>query len=550
MEFGTQLYGVFKGSDFTPAETFEKIRNSGTHLIEPCISTFEISGMTRMIWPVACFRELMPVYLSQGLTAVSCHIFSTDLLADMDILKELAQKNGIRQFVVKSPEDLSEKSLQETALNYMQVSERLAEVGAELLLHNEEQDIRTKVHGKTAFEYLLDQCHGRVFAQVDVGWVLAGGEDPESLLWRNEHRVKSLHYKDFFKTADGAWQESVIGEGELDLTACYQFARAHGIPQICDQDDSEAGVFTDLAIAVKNLRDLAQAREHTVSYLNILDTQTGAVRVLHRFNGVIEAPNWLKKENALLYNAEGRIWHYDIDRDECRMLESGKCDMCNNDHVISPDETQIAISHSRIGAEEGSFDSWIYVLPIEGGKPVKVTPNSPSFLHGWSPDGKEFAYCAFRMQENGLQVDIYTIPSEGGQERRLTDGGFNDGPEYSPDGNHIWFNSTRSGLMQIFRMHRDGSGCTQMTDNDRNNWFPHISPNGQEVVYLSYRKGDLEPSEHLPNMPVEIWKMKVDGSGKEKIISFFGGQGSINVNSWSKDNRHVAFVSYELLRKD
>ena len=86
-----------------------------------------------------------------------------------------------------------------------------------------------------------------------------------------------------------------------------------------------------------------------------------------------------------------------------------------------------------------------------------------------------------------------------------------------------------------------------MTDNERNNWFPHISPDGKKVVYLSYRKDDLDPNEHLPNMQVELWLMNPDGSDKHKILSFFGGQGSINVNSWSPDSKEFAFVSYELL---
>ncbi|MBQ6529284.1 MAG: PD40 domain-containing protein, partial [Clostridia bacterium] len=159
----------------------------------------------------------------------------------------------------------------------------------------------------------------------------------------------------------------------------------------------------------------------------------------------------------------------------------------------------------------------------------------------------KLAYCAFRQHDGRTEVDVYTIPASGGEETRLTGGGFNDGPEYSPDGKHIWFNSTRSGLMQIWRMNRDGSEQTQMTDTHRQNWFGHISPDGKKVVYLSYRADDLEAAEHLPNMQVELWMMNADGSSPHRLLSLFGGQGSINVNSWAPDSRHIAFVSYELL---
>ena len=545
MKFGAMLFGILNSVHDEPEKVFKKIADAGIKQVEPCIATFTAKGFEHVLWTAERFKELLPVIKENGLEVVSCHLFSQELMADMEIIRGLCVECGIRQFVVKSPKELTEKALQECALNYMQAAQAMAGFGAQLLLHNESEDIQTKICGKTAYEYLLDQCHGRVFAQVDAGWALQAGEDPEALLWRNKDRVKSLHYKDF--TGEGG-KETAIGEGALDLTACFQFARAQGIPQICDQDSSSGDILEDLKNAAGKLSGLTAVRDRSVSYLNILDTQTGKVQVLRRFEGVVEAPNWLKKENALLYNADGRIWHYDIDRDEAVLLESGECTLCNNDHVVSPDETRLGVSHMGFDAD-GKFFSRIYTLPLEGGEPVKITPNSPSFLHGWSPDGKDLAYCAFRQQETGLEVDIYTIPAEGGEEQRLTDGGFNDGPEYSPDGEYIWFNSTRSGLMQVWRMRRDGTEREQMTGNEANNWFPHVSPDGKKVVYITYRKGDLDPGEHLPNMQVEIWMMNADGSGKTRLISFFGGQGSMNVNSWSKDNRHIAFVSYELLHR-
>ena len=188
--------------------------------------------------------------------------------------------------------------------------------------------------------------------------------------------------------------------------------------------------------------------------------------------------------------------------------------------------------------------SRIYTVPLTGGVPRLITPLAPSYLHGWSPDGKTLAYCAER---NG-EFDIYTIPAEGGEETRLTDApGLNDGPEYDSAGEYIWFNSVRTGLMQAWRMKADGSEQTQMTfDENWNTWFPHISPDRKQVVMLAYRKGDVKPGEHVPHKNVELRLMSAEGGEVKTIVQLFGGQGTINVNSWSPDSKKFAFVRYRI----
>ena len=198
-----------------------------------------------------------------------------------------------------------------------------------------------------------------------------------------------------------------------------------------------------------------------------------------------------------------------------------------------PLDRRTADSHQH-GTKE-DYKSRIYTLPITGGTPRLITPMAPSYLHGWSPDGKELAYCAER---NG-NYDVYTIPAEGGEETRLTTAeGLDDGPEYSPCGQYIWFNSVRTGLMQVWRMKADGSEQTQMTfDETRNSWFPHISPDGKSVVFITYYKGDLEPGEHLANKNVELRLMPANGGEPKTLLKLFGGQGTINVNSWAPDSK-------------
>ena len=92
-----------------------------------------------------------------------------------------------------------------------------------------------------------------------------------------------------------------------------------------------------------------------------------------------------------------------------------------------------------------------------------------------------------------------------------------------------------------------GKKQTQMTfDTDMNSWFPHISPDGKKVVYLAYHDSDSEPGAHLANLNVQLRMIPADGGAPEVLLELFGGQGTINVNSWSPDSRQFAFVRYRL----
>ena len=278
------------------------------------------------------------------------------------------------------------------------------------------------------------------------------------------------------------------------------------------------------------------------SILEVYDIETGKSEVLDEFDRVIEAPNWSADGKFLTFNSEGRIYKYEIASGEVTEVPSYFVDNCNNDHVLSPDGEGLFVSHHT--KEDGL--SRLYKIFFDGRMPKLVTPLAPSYLHGITPDGKMLAYCAER---NG-EYDIYTIPAVGGNETQLTTAlGLNDGPEYDCDGECIWFNSVRTGRMQAWRMRADGSEQTQMTfDAHWNTWFPHISPDRTKVVMLAYHERDVRPGEHVPNKNVEIRLMtgsdKIGWSEPRTILKLFGGQGTINVNSWAPDSKRFAYVRY------
>ncbi len=285
-------------------------------------------------------------------------------------------------------------------------------------------------------------------------------------------------------------------------------------------------------------------KKGTSSVLEIINVETCERTTLKVFeNTIIESPNWRKDENAILYNSNGFIFSYNIDNDTVEKIDIGDLKDCNNDHVLSPDGTGFAISCNKYKV----LGSQIYTLKFGSSESKLITPKSPSYLHGWSPDGNTLVYCAKR---NG-QFDIYAKNINGTDEIQLTSSkGHNDGCEYSPDGKHIWFNSARDGLMQIYRMDCDGKNVRRITDSkERNSWFAHVSPKGDKIVYLAFNSKDIEPEEHLPDKNIQIRLMNYDGSNDRVIAEFYGGQGSFNTNSWSPDGKYIACVRYEPPKK-
>jgi TolB protein len=299
---------------------------------------------------------------------------------------------------------------------------------------------------------------------------------------------------------------------------------------------AETAIFRNVRIAATVKDGFTRGIDPFGSHLEILEIASGQRQIIYSAHDVFEAPNWTLDGKALILNSHGRLYRFDLETKTPSLIDTGDVTNNNNDHVLSFDGNMLAIS-SQSGE---TYHSMVYTVPVQGGQPKQITPTGPSYLHGWSPDGKFLVYTG---QRDGV-FDIYRIPAEGGAEIQLTHTpGLDDGPEYSPDGAYIYFNSVRSGRMQIWRMKPDGSRPEQLTDDKYNNWFPHISPDGQSIIFVTYLVGEVEPSDHPAAKRVYLRMMPRDGGQPRVVAYLYGGQGTMNVPSWSPDGKKVAFVS-------
>ena len=303
-----------------------------------------------------------------------------------------------------------------------------------------------------------------------------------------------------------------------------------------NKDVIEQAIFRNVRIIIPAKEDFVPYRDYIGSNLEILDVESGDQKIIYRSSESLQAPNWTTDGRALIYNSNGRLYRFDLASNTPIIIDTDFATNNNNDHVLSFDGKKIGISHHSVDDENKSI---IYALPVQGGKPKRITAKGPSYLHGWSPDGKSLIYTGER---NG-KFDIYKISAKGGKEIRLTSAeGLDDGSEFTPDGKYIYFNSNRTGTMQIWRMKPGGSGQEQITNDEFNNWFPHISPNGKWIVFLSFSK-EVDPSDHPFYKQVYLRLMSTK-EGEARVIAYvYGGQGTINVPSWSPDSKRIAFVS-------
>ena len=299
----------------------------------------------------------------------------------------------------------------------------------------------------------------------------------------------------------------------------------------------ETATFRNVRITVPAAPDVRPYQDYLGARVETVDVETGQRDVLLTTSEAVQAPNWTPDGEALIVNADGRLYRLGVETGAMTEIPTGFATSNNNDHVLSPDGTEIGISHHSADHDGASI---VYRVPVTGGTPTLVTERGPSYLHGWSPDGETMVYTAERGDGN---YDIWSIPASGGEETRLTEAaGLDDGPEFSPDGEWIYFNSSRSGRMQIWRMRPDGSGQERVSQDEMNHWFPHPSPDGRWIAYLTY-EDEVDPADHPWYKRVSIRVMPADGGAARVVAYLYGGQGTINVPSWSPDSRRLAFVS-------
>jgi len=275
----------------------------------------------------------------------------------------------------------------------------------------------------------------------------------------------------------------------------------------------------------------------------VADVSNGSAQLVYTCHDtLLEAPNWAPDGQGLLLNGDGLLWRLDLEPLALEKVTIPGLPPINHDHVVDAASGVIYLSAN---------DGHIYVAPIGGGIPERVTHDSSRyhFLHGVSPDGSTLAFVEIPAGDFSAAGRLALIPAKGGAISHPEAGTSHlDGPEYSADGVWLYFNTeeftSRPGHAQLARIPAVGGAMQRLVSSDSVDWFPHPSSDGKYATYVSFPPDTIG---HPADLDVEVRLVRTD-NWTEIVARFplFGGQGTINVNSWSPDSRRFAFVAYPI----
>lgn len=489
------------------------------------------------------------------LRAVSYHVQLADLQNDVPGIIDAARTLGIGYIGVAwikpasagPDEGITAHDVDVAADAFNKACPALKAAGMHVFYHMHGFEFRRDETGRTLLDRLLAETDPSCLElQMDVFWVAQAGQDPVKLMRLYPDRIKLLHLKDIRKGAKigemaghAPKQDFVaMGEGTIDWPHLLSAARQSGVEWYMLEDES-ADVIPQLKRSIRYLEEHPPARLR--SHVEIFDLGTRKVSEIFAGDGVWEAPNWSPDGKSLLVNSEGRLYRLDAAGGKPVEIPLGGL-LANNDKGFSPDGASIAFSAAR----DAHSPSLVYRAAADGKAIAPIDRDGPSYFHGWSPDGRQVALVAPR----GGYFHLYARAADGsGQDSQLTSAAANDdGPDYSRDGKWIYFNSDRSGGWDIWRMPKDGAGpddskAERLTSDEWEDWFPHPSPDGRHLLLISFPAGVKSHGARLDGMALRL--TGPEGGKVETLLSFYGGQGSLNVNSWAPDSRRFAFIRFE-----
>jgi len=170
-------------------------------------------------------KEVKQVMRDLGLTMRSGHVpIDENWQKAIDEAAEVGQQYLVCPSLPKQGQTVS--NYERSADIFNKSAEACKKAGIQFAYHNHDSEFE-KDNGKVLYDVLLEKTDPRLVAmEMDLGWVVAAGQDPLAYFRRYPNRFPLWHLKDMKK--DKA-QSTVLGTGRMDIAKMLQNSKQSGM---------------------------------------------------------------------------------------------------------------------------------------------------------------------------------------------------------------------------------------------------------------------------------------------------------------------------------
>ena len=253
-DISVQLYTTRKFEPYPSVLNF--IKESG-------VSNLELFGLESM--NIDEFKNIM---VSNNITSHSTHV-GFEALHDTKNIINRAKELNIKHVIVPAPPakkdgdfkntfEMTEEEWTSFGKNLSSYVKNFEDEGLTLGYHNHSYEFIPLPSGKFPIECMMDQNENLKF-EIDLGWTVAGGADPNIWIKKYANKIIACHLKDFYSKEKNMLDhenQSAIGDGFIDWNDLISSVKNTNCELYILEHDDPKDYKEYISRSLENLKDI------------------------------------------------------------------------------------------------------------------------------------------------------------------------------------------------------------------------------------------------------------------------------------------------------